>query len=63
MAFEIVPTEFAAGAEICGVHLAEPLGDNLLATLDRVLGEYGVIFSRNQDLFARTADSGDTSLR
>ena len=50
MAFEIVPTEFAAGAEIRGVNLAEPLVDNLLATLDRALGEYGVIFFRNQDL-------------
>ena len=50
MTFEIVPTEFAAGAEIRGVNLAEPLGDNLLATLDRALGEYGVIFFRNQDL-------------
>ena len=50
MAFEIVPTEFAAGAEIRGVNLAEPLCDNLLATLDRALGEYGVIFFRNQDL-------------
>ena len=50
MTFEIVPTEFAAGAEIRGVNLAEPLCDNLLATLDRALGEYGVIFFRNQDL-------------
>tara|TARA_B100000676_G_scaffold204800_1_gene201038 strand:+ start:309 stop:1157 length:849 start_codon:yes stop_codon:yes gene_type:complete len=50
MAFKIVPTKFAAGAEIRGVNLAEPLGDNLLATLDRALGEYGVIFFRNQDL-------------
>ena len=50
MAFVIVPTEFAAGAEIRGVNLAEPLGDNWLATLDRALGECGVIFFRNQDL-------------
>ena len=42
MAFEIVPTEFAAGAEIRGVNLAEPMCDNLLATLDRALGEQGL---------------------
>ena len=50
MGFEIVPTGAAAGAEIKGVDLAQPIGDNLHAALDRALGEYGVIFFRDQSL-------------
>tara|TARA_B100000676_G_scaffold246020_1_gene248683 strand:+ start:2990 stop:3139 length:150 start_codon:yes stop_codon:yes gene_type:complete len=38
MAFEFVPTKFAAGAELRGVNFAEPLGEKLLATLNRALG-------------------------
>ncbi|MEE2688310.1 MAG: TauD/TfdA family dioxygenase [Pseudomonadota bacterium] len=50
MSFKIVPTGFAAGAEIRGVNLAEPIGDNLLASLDLALAEHGVIFFLGQDL-------------
>ena len=50
MTFKIVPTGFAAGAEICGVNLAKPIGSNLLATIDRALAKHGVIFFRDQDL-------------
>ncbi len=52
MSVEVVPTRAAAGAEIRGVDLRQPLGDNLRASLDRTLGEYGVIFFRDQDLTA-----------
>ena len=50
MTFKIIPTGFAAGAEIRGVNLTDAIGDNLFGALDRALGEYGVIFFRNQDL-------------
>ena len=50
MTLEIVPTGAAAGAEIKGVDLRMLIGDDLLRTLDRALGEYGVIYFRDQDL-------------
>ena len=50
MTLEIVPTRAAAGAEIKGVDLRMLIGDDLLRTLDRALGEYGVIYFRDQDL-------------
>lgn len=50
MPLEIIPTGAAAGAEIRGVDLAAPLDDNDYATIDRALGEYGVIFFRTQSL-------------
>ena len=50
MTLEITATDAAAGAEVKGVDLREPIGDNLFATLDRALGEYGNIYFRDQEL-------------
>ena len=50
MTLEIIPTGAAAGAEICGINLSEPLGDNSIKVLDHALGKYGVIFFRDQML-------------
>ena len=50
MSLKIVPTNFPVGAEILGLDMALPIGDNLIAKLDQALGEYGVIFFRNQML-------------
>jgi taurine dioxygenase len=50
MSIEIVPTGAALGAEIRGVNLAEPLGDNAFAIIERAFDDHGVIFFRNQKL-------------
>jgi len=48
MFIEIVPTGAALGAEIRGVDLAQPLGDNVFALIERAYDEHGVIFFRDQ---------------
>src|SRR5271156_2472816 len=48
MSIEVIPTGVALGAEIRGVDLAEPLGDNTFALIERAYNEHGVIFFRDQ---------------
>jgi taurine dioxygenase len=48
MSLEIVPTGAAVGAEIRGIDLAQPLGDNVFAEIEHAYDEHGVIFFRNQ---------------
>jgi taurine dioxygenase len=50
MSIEVVPTGAALGAEIRGVNLAEPLGDNVFAIIERAFDEHGVIFFRDQKI-------------
>jgi taurine dioxygenase len=50
MTLDIIPTGAAAGAEICGVDLTNTLDENAYQTLNRALGEHGVIFFRGQSL-------------
>jgi taurine dioxygenase len=48
MSIEVIPTGAALGAEIRGVDLSEPLGDNAFALIERAYDEHGVIFFRDQ---------------
>jgi taurine dioxygenase len=48
MSIEIIPTGAAFGAEIRGVDLAQMLGDNAFAVIERAFDEHGVIFFRDQ---------------
>jgi taurine dioxygenase len=50
MSIEIIPTGAALGAEIRGIDLSQPLGDNVFAVIERAYDEYGVIFFRDQRL-------------
>jgi len=50
MSIEVVPTGAALGAEIRGVDLSHPLGDNVFAVIERAYDEHGVIFFRDQRL-------------
>ena len=50
MSIEVIPTGAALGAEIRGVDLSQPLGDNVFAVIERAYDEHGVIFFRNQRL-------------
>jgi taurine dioxygenase len=50
MSIEVIPTGAALGAEIRGVDLAQPLGDNVFAVIERAYDEHGVIFFRDQRL-------------
>ena len=50
MSIEIIPTGAPLGAEIRGVDLAQPLGDNAFALLERAYDEHGVIFFRDQHI-------------
>jgi taurine dioxygenase len=50
MSIEVIPTGAALGAEIRGVDLSRPLGDNVFALIERAYDEHGVIFFRNQIL-------------
>jgi taurine dioxygenase len=52
MSIEIIPTGAALGAEIRGVDLAQPLGDNAFAVIERAFDEHGVIFFRDQRISA-----------
>jgi alpha-ketoglutarate-dependent taurine dioxygenase len=48
MSVEIVPAAAVLGAEIRGVDLAQPPGDNVFAQIEHAYNEYGVIFFRDQ---------------
>ena len=48
--FELVPQGRLIGAEIRGISLAEPIGPELFAELDRALLEWKVLFFRDQPL-------------
>lgn len=50
MSIEVIPTGAALGAEIRGVDLSRPLGDNLFAVIEQAFDEHGVIFFRDQRL-------------
>ena len=46
----VAPLATSVGAEISGVDLAGPPGVPELAAIRRALGEYGVVFFRDQQL-------------
>jgi taurine dioxygenase len=46
----VVPASAYVGAEIGGVDLARPVGDEALGEIRRAFGEYGVVFFRDQKL-------------
>jgi taurine dioxygenase len=48
MSIDVIPTGAALGAEIRGVDLSQPLGDNAFALIERTYDEHGVIFFRDQ---------------
>jgi len=48
MSLEIIPAGAAVGAEVRGVDLSRPLGDNLFAEIEHAYNQYGVIFFRDQ---------------
>jgi len=50
MSIEVIPTGAALGAEIRGVDLSQPLGDNVFALIERAYDEHGVIFFRDQHI-------------
>ncbi|HXP02674.1 MAG TPA: TauD/TfdA family dioxygenase [Stellaceae bacterium] len=50
MSIEIIPTGAALGAEIRGVDLSQPLGDNAFAAIERTYDAHGVIFFRDQHI-------------
>jgi taurine dioxygenase len=53
MSIDVIPTGAVLGAEIRGVDLAQPLGDNAFALIERAFDEHGVIFFRGQTLSPR----------
>jgi taurine dioxygenase len=50
MTLEIRPTGAALAAEIRGIDLSQPLGDNIFGEIEHAYNEYGVIFFRNQQI-------------
>jgi taurine dioxygenase len=52
MSIEVIPSDAALGAEIRGVDLAQMLGDNAFAVIERAFDEHGVIFFRDQRISA-----------
>jgi len=50
MDIEIIPTGAVLGAEIRGVTLSQPLGDNIFVAIEQAYDEHGVIFFRNQQI-------------
>jgi len=50
MTLEIIPTGAVVGAELRGVDLSQPLGDNVFAEIEHAYDEHGVIFFRTQDI-------------
>ena len=48
MSIEVIPTGAAAGAEIRGVDLSQPLEDATFAAIDDAYNKHGVIFFRDQ---------------
>lgn len=53
MSLEIIPAGAAVGAEVRGVDLSQPLGDNVFAEIEHAYDEYGVIFFRDQRITPR----------
>jgi taurine dioxygenase len=53
MSIEVIPTGAALGAEIRGVDLGQPIGDNAFALIERAFDEHGVIFFREQRITPR----------
>ena len=47
MAIEVIETAAPVGAEIRGVDLSDPLGDNLFRAVEDAFNAHGVIFFRN----------------
>jgi alpha-ketoglutarate-dependent taurine dioxygenase len=50
MTLDIRPTGAALAAEIRGIDLSQPLGDNIFGEIEHAYNEYGVIFFRNQQI-------------
>jgi len=50
MSIEVIPTGAALGAEVRGVDLSQPLGDNAFALIERAYDEHGVIFFRDHHI-------------
>ena len=50
MKLEIRPTGAALAAEIRGIDLSQPLGDNIFGEIEHAYNEYDVIFFRNQQI-------------
>ena len=48
--FDISPAGKAVGAEVTGIDLGDQLPDNAVSRLRQALGDYGVLFFRNQSL-------------
>ncbi|MDH3703514.1 MAG: TauD/TfdA family dioxygenase, partial [Alphaproteobacteria bacterium] len=47
---EIIPSGAALGAEIRGVDLSKPLGDETFGTIEAAFNEHSVVYFRDQDL-------------
>ena len=50
MGIEIVVADAPVGAEIRGVNLSQPLGDNIFGAVDDAFNAHGVVFFRNQSV-------------
>ena len=50
MKLEIRPTGAALAAEVRGIDLSQPLGDNIFGEIEHAYNEYGVIFFRKQQI-------------
>jgi len=48
----VEPVSTHVGAEIAGVDLREPIGDNVMGEIRHAFGQYGVVFFRDQHLSA-----------
>ena len=48
--FDVAQTSPSVGAEISGLDLSGPLSDETIGNIRRALGEFGVIFFRDQDI-------------
>mgnify|MGYP002840087964 FL=1 len=67
MAIDVIETAAPVGAELRGVDLSQPLGDNLFGKIENAFNAHGVIFFRNQSitpdgLLAFTERFGDLHL-
>ena len=48
--FEVIPTRASVGAEIRGIDLSQPVGDETFERIERTFDRFGVIFFRNQTI-------------
>ncbi|MEM7294515.1 MAG: TauD/TfdA family dioxygenase [Pseudomonadota bacterium] len=48
--FEVIPTKAAAGAEIRGVDLSQPMDDETFARIEHSFDRFGVVFFRDQQI-------------